>query len=112
MFRTKFVISALTFVLFLLITSVIKNKTRVIEKQIFNINSKIILKEKNINEAELDFHYLTSPSVIEERIQILGFNNYQPIPYSKIYFNFKDFNKLDSKISELKNLNEKKIEKK
>tara|TARA_B100000963_G_C22598497_1_gene659079 strand:+ start:14 stop:352 length:339 start_codon:yes stop_codon:yes gene_type:complete len=112
MFKTKFIISSLVFVSFLLITSMVKNKTRVIEKQILNLNSKIILKEKNLNEAELDFHYLSSPYVVEERIKILGLNNYQPIPYSKIYNNFNEFNSLDNIISDLQNLNEKKIQKK
>ena len=62
MFKTKFVISTAIFITFLIITSVIKNKTRILEKQISNSQKLIIIKEKNINEAELDFYYLSSPA--------------------------------------------------
>ena len=75
MFKTKFIISLTILVIFLLTTSAIKNKTRVIEKQITNLNKIILIKEKNINEAELDFHYLTSPVEIEKKINIIGLNN-------------------------------------
>ena len=49
MFKTKFIISLTILVIFLLTTSAIKNKTRVIEKQITNLNKIILIKEKNIN---------------------------------------------------------------
>ena len=46
MLNSKFIISLSFFISFLLITSVIKNKTRVIEKQISNLNTKIFLDKK------------------------------------------------------------------
>ena len=46
MFKTKFIISAIIITIFLVITSVIKNKTRIIEKKISNLNVKILLKRK------------------------------------------------------------------
>ena len=49
MFKTKIIISITIFVTFLIITSAIKNKTRIIEKNISNLNSKILIKSKNIN---------------------------------------------------------------
>ena len=112
MFKSKYIVSVSIFITFLIITSSIKNKTRVIERQISNLNSKILLIEKNINEAQLDFHYLSSPKVIEKKLKILGFNNYQPIPYSKIYLDILDFNNIENKISNIQNLNEKEIQKK
>ena len=36
MFKTKLIISITTLITFLVITSIIKNKTRIIEKKIFN----------------------------------------------------------------------------
>ena len=39
MFKIKFIISITIFFVFLIFTSVIKNKTRVIEKEIYNLNS-------------------------------------------------------------------------
>ena len=112
MFRTKFIISISVFVILLLATSVIKNKTRVIEKQILNLNKIILVKEKNVNEAELDFYYLTSPEELEKKLNLIGFNNYQPIKYSNIYFNISDLTEIKNKFSNLNNLNGKKIQKK
>ena len=112
MFRTKFMISISIFVILLLATSVIKNKTRVIEKQISNLNKIILVKEKNVNEAELDFYYLTSPEQLEKKLNLIGFNNYQPIKYSNIYFNISELTEIKNKFSNLNNLNGKKIQKK
>ena len=112
MFRTKIIISISVFIIFLIITSVIKNETRVLEKQISSIKIVILKKEKNVNEAELDFYYLTSPNELEKKLDLIGFNDYQPIKYSNIYFNISDLTKIQNKISNLNNLNFKKIQKK
>jgi len=111
MFSLRFAISAAVFVTLLLITSTIKNKTRVIEKNISNLNTKILTNIKDINEAQLDYHYLTSPAEIEKKLNIIGFN-YQPIKYSKIFFNISDFTRMQNKISNFKVINEEKIQKK
>ena len=110
MFKTKLIISISIFVTFLIITSVIKNKTRILEKEITNL--KILSKKNELNEAQLDFHYLSSPAEIEKKIKLINSNNYQPISYSKIFFTISDFTELQNKISTLKNINEKKTEKK
>ena len=112
MFKMKFVITLSIFISFLIVTSTIKNKTRVIEKKITNLSTKILIKTKDINEAQLDFHYLTSPAEIEKRLSMIEFNNYQPIKYSSIFFNISDFTEIQNKISNLKNIHEKKIQKK
>ena len=112
MFRTKLIISFAMFVSFLLITSALKNKTRIIEKQISKLDNVILLKKKNINEAELDFHYLTSPVELEKKLNLIGLNNYQPIKHSNIFFNISDLTKIENKISNLSSLNEKKNPKK
>ena len=112
MFKMKFIITLSIFISFLIVTSTIKNKTRVIEKKISNLSTKIIIKTKDINEAQLDFHYLTSPAEIEKRLSMIEFNNYQPIKYSSIFFNISDFTEIQNKISNLKNIHEKKIQKK
>ena len=49
MFKTKFIIVSSLFISFLLITSTIKNKTRVIEKNISNLSKIILFKTKDIN---------------------------------------------------------------
>ena len=112
MFKIKFIIASSIFISFLLITSTIKNKTRVIEKNISNLTAKIFIKTKDINEAQLDFHYLTSPAEIEKKVNVIGFDNYQPIKYSRIFFNITNFTKIKKKISNLKNIEKKKTQKK
>ncbi len=107
MFKTKFVISTFVIIFFLIITSVVKNKTRIIEKKISSLNVKILSKKRDINESQLDFYYLASPAEIEKRLNLIGFNYYQPISYSKIFFNITDFINVQNKISNLKSLNEK-----
>ena len=42
----------------------------------------------------------------------IGFDNYQPIKYSSIFFDISDFTEIQNKISNLKNIHEKKIQKK
>ena len=112
MFKTKLIISITVFVTFLIITSTVKNKTRIIEKKISNINIQLLDKQKDINQAQLDFYYLTSPAEIEKKLNLLGFNDYFPIKYSNIFLDVSDFTKINNKISNIKNLNEKKIKKK
>jgi len=112
MFKMKFIIASSIFISFLLITSTIKNKTRVIEKNILNLRTIILSKKTDINEAQLDFHYLTSPAEIEKKLSIIGLDNYQPIKYSRIFFNISDFTEIQNKISNLTNADEKKIQKK
>ena len=112
MSKTKIIFSMSIIIIFLIITSTIKNETRIIEKKISNINSKILIKKKNINEAQLDFYYLTSPAEIEKKINILGFENYKPIKYSRIFFNILDFTKIRKTNLNLDILNEEKIKKK
>ena len=112
MFKTKFIISISVFITFLLVTSVIKNKTRITEKKISNLKKVIAAKEKNVNEAELDFYYLTSPKELEKKLNLIGFKDYRPIKYSNIYLNISDLNKIQNKTSNLRNFNGKKIQKK
>ena len=112
MFKIKFIISISVFITFLLVTSVIKNKTRITEKKISNLKKVIAAKEKNVNEAELDFYYLTSPKELEKKLNLIGFKDYRPIKYSNIYLNISDLNKIQNKTSNLKNFNGKKIQKK
>ena len=111
MFKKKFIISSTLFILLLIFTSIVKNKTRLIEKKITNLKIKVASQEKNINEAQLDFFYLTSPEEIEKKLNEIGFNNYQPIEYSKIYFSISDLTNNQNKVSILKKLNEEKTQK-
>ena len=110
MFNSKIVITTIIFLVLLIFTSIIKNQTRIIEKKLYFLNEKIALKERDINDSQLDLHYLTSPAELEKKIKILGLNNYKTIEKSKIFLNFSDFSNIKKKLSALKieNKNEKK----
>ena len=102
MLRTKFIISSIIFITFLIITSAVKNETRILEKKISNLSNDILLIKKDINETQLDFYYLSSPKEVEKKLNIIGFNDYSPISNSKIFLNISDFTKTNNKISNLK----------
>ena len=111
MFRLKIILPIIFFLFLLIITSIIKNETRKIEKRIVKLNEQIILKEKDINESELDFYFLTSPIEIEKKVKILGNTNYNPIKNSNIFLSLLDFTNIQKKISILKKYNDKKTKK-
>ena len=96
MFKIKIIIILLIFSSLLFGTSIIKNETRKIEKNIYQLNKKISQKEKNLNESQLDFSYLTSPSMIEKKIENLDIEQYLPMEYSKIFLSILNFNNLQN----------------
>ena len=111
MVRSKIIIPIIIFLFLLIITSIIKNETRIIEKKLSKLNKQIILKEKDFNESELDFYFLTSPAEIEKRVKILGNINYNPINNSNIFLNLSNFTDTQKKISILNKYNEKETKK-
>ena len=110
MFRFKILISIVVFTLFLISTSIIKNQTRELEKKISNLNEIINKKEKDLNESQLDFSYLTSPSILDLQIEHLDTNEYIPMEYSNIFLSLSDFLNLNQKLAN-KNSNAEKDQK-
>ena len=104
MFKIKILISITIFSSLLVFTSMIKNQTREIEKKIFNLSKLNIFKEKDLKESQLDFSYLTSPSMIKELNSI----EYFPMDHSKIYLDISNFKDLKKKFVNKDNHNEKK----
>ena len=96
----------------LVLTSGIKNQTRIIEKQIYKIDKKILAIEKDLHETQLDYFYVSSPGYLYEKIRNLSSIEYTPMDFSRIYLNFTDFTNSQNKISNLKEMNEKKTQKK
>ena len=112
MFNSKLFFSLAVFTFFLIITSLVKNQSRIIEKQIKGLNIKIIAKEKNISEAEMEFSYLSSPNEIEKKFNSGDLEKFEPIKQSNIFYDVHDFNILEKKLSNLIDIDEKKIRKK
>ena len=102
MSKIKIFISITCFSFLLIGTSILKNKTRQIEKNIYNLSKVIYQKEKDYNESQLDFEYLSSPIIIEQRINHLDRNEYFPMEYSK-FLSMTDFIDLSDKIAIQKN---------
>ncbi len=108
MSRIKLTASLIIFAILLSFTSIIKNKTRLIEKKIFKLNKEISYKKKDLNETQLDFFYLSSPLQLSNKIKKLGLAEYQALDFSRIYFSMNDFKSSKNKISTLNIKNEKK----
>ena len=81
----KLIISIAVFSLLLFCTSVIKNKTRVIEKNIDIYMKKIFTLKKELFESQLDFNYLTSPKMLQEKLSFLTNDQYQNISISQTF---------------------------
>ena len=111
MFKIKFIISVSLFFLFIVLTSVVKNETRELEKEIYIINNKVVSKERNLNETQLEFSYLTSPNIIEKKIDNLFVNKYISMDFSNIFLNFSSFENLKNKLATQEKKYEKKIQK-
>ncbi len=112
MFNSKLFFSLAVFTFFLIITSLVKNQSRIIEKQIKSLNINIIAKEKNISEAEMEFSYLSSPNEIEKKFNSGDLEKFEPIKYSNIFYDVHNFNIFEKKLSNLIIIDEKKIRKK
>ena len=112
MSKIKLILSISIFSILLGITSVIKNQTRIIEKNIYKIDRQIAALEKDLHETQLDFFYVSSPSYLTKKINQLAFIDYVPMDFSRIYFNYKDFTHSQNKITNLQINNEKKPKKK
>ena len=112
MLKINLIISVCIFSILLTITSIIKNQTRIIEKNIFKIDRKIASAEKDLHETQLDYFYLSSPQELTKKINQLGLIEYSPMDFSRIYLNFKDFISSQEKITNLKKNNETKTKKK
>ena len=89
--NTKLIISVSVFSLLLFCTSVIKNKTRVIEKNIEFYEKQIFNLKKELFESQLDFNYLTSPKMLQEKLSFLTSDQYQNLSISNIYLDYENF---------------------
>ena len=75
-------------------------------------NKRIAIIEKDLNETQLDFFYLSSPENLSIKLENLDLVNYAPVDFSRIYLSYNDFINFKNKISILETNNEKNIQKK
>ena len=92
----------------MVVTSIIKTQTRLVEKNINIYKKQISILSNNLYELELDYHYLSSPEILEKKINHFSDEVYITMDYSKIYLSLEQY--LDEKIKTTKSYkNEKKI---
>ena len=79
MFRVnkKKLIIILTYASFFIAIPIIKNETRLIEKKIQQHKIETNYLEKNLSEAFLEFYYLSSPEILEKKVNRNIDINYQ-----------------------------------
>ena len=108
--QNKLSISLLIFITLLIFTSIVKTKTRIIEKNILEFEKKIVKINNDLHETQLDYSYLASPENISKMVNNFINDEYLPIKYSNIYMSLDEYLKQQNKISK-KYKNEKKIKK-
>ena len=106
MFKIKIFVSIIIFSILLIATSIIKNQTRETEKKILNLSKIIKIKEKDLNESQLDFTYLSSPLIIHDKIKLIDNEKYVTMEYSKIFLSMSSFLDLQNKLVIQRNQNE------
>ena len=111
MLSKKIFLSFFIFSFLMIVTSIVKNKTRLIEKKIISYEKKIANLNINLSETQLDYYYLTSPNYISEKIYENSNQIYLPMDYSRIYLSLESFLKEQKKTTKY-HLDEEKIQKK
>ena len=91
MFKKSLILSLTVFFTLMIITSVIKNKTRNLEKEIEKINKEVAFLEKQLSDAEIDYIYLSSPKKLTKYLSTLSEEEYLSFDYSRIFFSPEQF---------------------
>ena len=91
MFNRPIIILFSIFFLLILSVSVIKNKSRNLEKEIFKLKSDILVLEKYINDAEVEYIYLSSPEILIKNLDRLNKNEYSTQKPYRIFYSTDQF---------------------
>ena len=91
MFNKHLTISLTIFLILMIITSSIKNKTRNLEKRINILNANITFLKREFKDAKTDFIYLSSPAQLQKYITVLNINDYLSYDNSRIFQSTNEF---------------------
>lgn len=94
------------FSFFLILIGIVKNETRIIEKQILINEKELENFEKKLFEAQLEYYYLSSPAILSKKIEQFTMSDYVNLEFSQIYFNIEHFLNEKKKITKV-TINEK-----
>tara|TARA_Y100001970_G_C13460922_1_gene475025 strand:- start:14 stop:343 length:330 start_codon:yes stop_codon:yes gene_type:complete len=99
MFKKPIILLIFCFFLLTVTTSLIKNKSRNLERDIFQLKKDVSLLEKQINDAEIDYTYLSNPEQLTEHISTFKNKEYSNFDRSRIFYSIEHFNQHNSKES-------------
>jgi len=91
MFKKSLIFSLTVFFTLMIITSLIKNKTRNLEKEIEKINKEVAFLEKELSDAEIDYIYLSGLEKLKKYLSILNKEQYLSFDHSRIFFSTEQF---------------------
>lgn len=96
MFNKSIIVSLCIFFALMIFTSFIKNETRNIEKDIKKLEKEIFVLEKQLNNANVDFVYLSSPEKLKENLTKFDEKKYFSFDYSRFFLSTDEFLKQNS----------------
>ena len=86
------IIKSLTiFFILMIFTSVIKNESRNLEKDIEKLNIEVTKLQREFSDANIDFMYLSSPEKLRKNIQNFNDKEYLSYDFSKIFLSTDHF---------------------
>ncbi len=91
MFKKVIILSIVCFFSLTVITSLIKNSSRNLEKDILKLKRDVYLLEKQVSEAEIDFIYLSNPEQITKKILDFDKKKYTTFDHSRIFLSINHF---------------------
>ena len=97
MFNRPLIFSLSVFLFLMIFTSVIKNNTRNIEKNIEKLNTEVSILKNELLNAEMDFIYLSSPDKLEKKLSTFNQKRYSTFDYSRIFLSTEEFINFSSK---------------
>ena len=105
MFNKHLLISLSVFFVLMVFTSLIKNKTRGLEKKINNVSEKVLFLKKELKDAQTEYVFLSSPDQLQKYLIIFNLKDYLAYDISRIFSSQEEF--IRSKKKETKLLNKK-----
>ncbi len=97
MFNRPLIFSLSVFLFLMIFTSIIKNNTRNIEKNIEKLNTEVSILKNELLNAEMDFIYLSSPDKLEKKILSLNRKKYSTYDFSRIFLSTEEIINFSSK---------------
>ena len=74
----------------MIFTSIIKNNTRNIEKNVEKLNTEILKLNKELFNVEIDYIFLSSPDKLEKKISTFNKKKYSTYDFSRIFYQLRN----------------------